>query len=110
MTQDEIKQLIRDHPLVARLINLDNETWINPQVESTAKGLANVDLGMDDVLWKPRRDYSGLRPISSWSFRTRRRPAAWYRPRRWHVIWIQHANRVRSAHPPDTTTGQPGGH
>ncbi|MCG8709325.1 D-serine ammonia-lyase [Brenneria sp. 4F2] len=49
MDKTEIETLVRQYPLVQRLINLDDVTWFNPRATSLAQGLPYVGLTAQDV-------------------------------------------------------------
>ncbi|ATA23092.1 D-serine ammonia-lyase [Brenneria goodwinii] len=49
MTKTEIEKLVRQYPLVQRLIDLDDVTWFNPNVASLEQGLPYVGLTAEDV-------------------------------------------------------------
>ncbi|MEC5343213.1 D-serine ammonia-lyase [Brenneria populi] len=49
MDKTEIEKLVRQYPLVQRLINLEAVTWFNPNVTSSAQGLPYVGLTAQDV-------------------------------------------------------------
>ncbi|MEC5318651.1 D-serine ammonia-lyase [Brenneria populi subsp. brevivirga] len=49
MDKTEIEKLVRQYPLIQRLINLEAVTWFNPNVASSAQGLAYVGLTAQDV-------------------------------------------------------------